>query len=329
AEILEMAGNAARDKNKRRITPRHMKLAVANDDEPNQVTRQQVTDVCRCVCAYVHTYVYVCVRVSEPVRAGSCDRCGLTCLPPACVLVSAAPEGRDHLQQGGSASHPPGAALQEEGGAGKGRGRGSAPTASAAAAQEHEGPQNGQRPPGQWSTGYCGPTCTCARPGRSDVRGGQRSQRRLHRPAGQEPPPRTEAFTDGERSQQDGRHQGGGHRQPHRRTLAVGQTSGMAAGFILHCHAPQWGWDQSEQQLERTVRNCLWASEDRPLTSVAFPPLPAARNGFPRQTAAQLVLKAICSHFVSSSSSSLKNILLCDSESISVYLQEMAKLDAN
>lgn len=54
------------------------------------------------------------------------------------------------------------------------------------------------------------------------------------------------------------------------------------------------------------------------------------RSGFPKQTAAQLVLKAISSHFVSSSSSSLKNIyfVLFDSESIGVYLQEMAKLDA-
>ena len=37
AEILELAGNAARDNKKGRITPRHIKLAVANDEELNQV----------------------------------------------------------------------------------------------------------------------------------------------------------------------------------------------------------------------------------------------------------------------------------------------------
>lgn len=54
------------------------------------------------------------------------------------------------------------------------------------------------------------------------------------------------------------------------------------------------------------------------------------RNGFPKQMAAQLILKAISNHFVSSTSSSLKNIyfVLFDSESIGIYLQEMAKLDA-
>ena len=55
------------------------------------------------------------------------------------------------------------------------------------------------------------------------------------------------------------------------------------------------------------------------------------RNGFPKQTAAQLILKAISSYFVSTMSSSIKTVyfVLFDSESIGIYVQEMAKLDAN
>ncbi|XP_049917329.1 histone H2A-beta, sperm-like [Epinephelus moara] len=37
AEILELAGNAARDKNKTRIIPRHWQLAVRNDKELNKL----------------------------------------------------------------------------------------------------------------------------------------------------------------------------------------------------------------------------------------------------------------------------------------------------
>lgn len=38
AEILELAGNAARDNKKGRVTPRHILLAIANDEELNQVS---------------------------------------------------------------------------------------------------------------------------------------------------------------------------------------------------------------------------------------------------------------------------------------------------
>merc|ERR1711997_628161 len=37
AEILELAGNAARDNKKHRISPRHIMLAVRNDEELNEV----------------------------------------------------------------------------------------------------------------------------------------------------------------------------------------------------------------------------------------------------------------------------------------------------
>ena len=37
AELLELAGNAAKDNKKLRITPRHIQLAVKNDEEFNKV----------------------------------------------------------------------------------------------------------------------------------------------------------------------------------------------------------------------------------------------------------------------------------------------------
>ncbi|XP_043742207.1 LOW QUALITY PROTEIN: core histone macro-H2A.2-like [Cervus elaphus] len=111
---------------------------------------------------------------------------------------------------------------------------------------------------------------------------------------------------------------------------AVSQSSGLAAKFVIHCHIPQWGSDKCEEQLEETIKNCLSAAEDKKLKSVAFPPFQSGRNCFPKQTAAQVTLKAISAHFMTRAASSLKNVyfLLFDSESIGIYVQEMAKLDA-
>ncbi len=42
AEVLELAGNAAKDNKKMRIIPRHIQLAVRNDDEWNQFFRNEI-----------------------------------------------------------------------------------------------------------------------------------------------------------------------------------------------------------------------------------------------------------------------------------------------
>lgn len=110
-------------------------------------------------------------------------------------------------------------------------------------------------------------------------------------------------------------------------------TSGysLPAKFIIHCNSPGWGSDKCEEMLDKTVKNCLALADEKKLKSVAFPSIGSGRNGFPKQTAAQLILKAISSYFVTTMSSSIKTVyfVLFDSESIGIYVQEMAKLDAN
>jgi len=54
AEILELAGNASRDNHKKRITPRHILLAIRNDEELNKLL-QHVNIASGGVMPYIHT----------------------------------------------------------------------------------------------------------------------------------------------------------------------------------------------------------------------------------------------------------------------------------
>lgn len=78
--------------------------------------------------------------------------------------------------------------------------------------------------------------------------------------------------------------------------VAVSQANGMAARFIIHCNVPQWGTDKCEDQLEKTVKNCLSAAEDKKLKSVAFPSLPAGRYLLPALCGSYFMLETSTHH---------------------------------
>ncbi|XP_021374533.1 core histone macro-H2A.1-like isoform X2 [Mizuhopecten yessoensis] len=102
------------------------------------------------------------------------------------------------------------------------------------------------------------------------------------------------------------------------------------AKFVVHCNGPQWSSSNPHQLLEKTVKNCLTLADEKNLKSIAFPSIGSGRAGFPKQTAAQIILKAISNYFVTVMSSSLKQVyfVLYDMESIGVYTSELAKLDS-
>ena len=69
AEILELAGNAARDNKKTRIVPRHIQLAVRNDEELNKLFGG-VTIASGGVLPNIHSVLVPKVKESKTAPAG-------------------------------------------------------------------------------------------------------------------------------------------------------------------------------------------------------------------------------------------------------------------
>ncbi|XP_055281534.1 core histone macro-H2A.2 isoform X2 [Moschus berezovskii] len=284
AEILELAGNAARDNKKARIAPRHILLAVANDEELNQLLKG-VTIASGGVLPRIHPELLAKKRGTK----GKSE-----------TILSPPPEKRGRKATSG-----------KKGGKKSKAAKPRTPKKSKPKDSDKEGTSNStsEDGPGDGFTILSSKSLVLGQKlslTQSDIShiGSMRVEGIVHP---------TTAEID---LKED--------------IAAVSQSSGLAAKFVIHCHIPQWGSDKCEEQLEETIKNCLSAAEDKKLKSVAFPPFPSGRNCFPKQTAAQVTLKAISAHFDDSSASSLKNVyfLLFDSESIGIYVQEMAKLDA-
>ncbi|XP_035310069.1 core histone macro-H2A.2 isoform X3 [Cricetulus griseus] len=304
AEILELAGNAARDNKKARIAPRHILLAVANDEELNQLLKG-VTIASGGVLPRIHPELLAKKRGTK----GKSE-----------TILSPPPEKRGRKAASGK--------------------KGGKKSKSKPKDSDKEGTSNStsEDGPGDGFTILSSKSLVLGQKlslTQSDIShiGSMRVEGIVHP---------TTAEIDLKEEIGKALEKAGGKEfletvKELRKSqgplevaeAAVSQSSGLAAKFVIHCHILQWGSDKCEEQLEETIKNCLSAAEDKKLKSVAFPPFPSGRNCFPKQTAAQVTLKAISAHFDDSSASSLKNVyfLLFDSESIGIYVQEMAKLD--
>ncbi|XP_034462372.1 core histone macro-H2A.1 isoform X2 [Hippoglossus hippoglossus] len=311
AEILELAGNAARDNKKGRVTPRHILLAIANDEELNQLLKG-VTIAAGGVLPNIHPELLAKKR-------GAKGKLETPVAPP--------PEKKPK-------------------------------TVKKSAAKKLSGKKGGRKAkPGEVSKAASADSTTEGSPGDSftvlstkslflgqklnlihsevsnlagfDVEGVINPTNAelelkddlgcaLEKKGGKE-------FTDAvqELKKKNGNLEVAG--------AVLSGGFGLPAKYVIHCNSPGWGSDKCEELLEKTVKNCLALADEKKLKSVAFPSIGSGRNGFPKQTAAQLILKAISSYFVSTMSSTIKTVyfVLFDSESIGIYVQEMAKLETS
>uniref|UniRef100_A0A8C7JJG0 MacroH2A.1 histone n=1 Tax=Oncorhynchus kisutch TaxID=8019 RepID=A0A8C7JJG0_ONCKI len=284
AEILELAGNAARDNKKGRVTPRHILLAIANDEELNQLLKG-VTIAAGGVLPNIHPELLAKKR-------GSKGKLEAVITPPPAIKKSKMSASKKSAKKAAAGKRAK--AKQKQGEVSK----------AVSADSTTEGtPTDGFTVLSTKSL-FLGQKLNLVHSEVSNLAGFD-----------------VEGVINPTNADIDLKDD-----------LAVLSSGyGLPAKFVIHCNSPGWGSEKCEELLDQTVENCLVLADEKKLKSVAFPSIGSGRNGFPKQTAAQLILKAISSYFVATMSSSIKTVyfVLFDSESIGIYVQEMAKLDSN
>ncbi|KAM6983275.1 core histone macro-H2A.1 isoform 2-T2 [Tautogolabrus adspersus] len=309
AEILELAGNAARDNKKGRVTPRHILLAIANDEELNQLLKG-VTIAAGGVLPNIHPELLAKKRGAK----GKLE-----------TPVSPAPEKKPKPIKKSTAKKMSG---RKPGGKAKKQGELSKAATADSTTEGSPGDSFtvlstkslflGQKLQVVQADISIVESDAVVHPTNSSLYTGGEVGNALEKKGGKE-------FTDAvqELKKKNGPLEVAGA------VLTGG--FGLPAKYVIHCNSPGWGSDKCEEMLDKTVKNCLALADEKKLKSVAFPSVGSGRNGFPKQTAAQLILKAISSYFVATMSSTIKTVyfVLFDSESIGIYVQEMAKLESS
>lgn len=119
-----------------------------------------------------------------------------------------------------------------------------------------------------------------------------------------------------------------GSLKPSEAVMSTGHN--LSSEHVIHVNGPEYGDGGRAQQeaLEQTIKNALSLADGAKFASIAFPSISSGQNGFPKQTAAQLILKAISNYFVSVMASTIKQVyfVLFDEESVAIYTNELAKL---
>ncbi|XP_029555381.1 core histone macro-H2A.1 isoform X4 [Salmo trutta] len=310
AEILELAGNAARDNKKGRVTPRHILLAIANDEELNQLLKG-VTIAAGGVLPNIHPELLAKKR-------GSKGKLEAVITPPPAIKKSKMSATKKSAKKAAAGKR---AKAKKQGEVSK----------AASADSTTEGTPTDAFTVLSTKSLFLGQKLQVVQadistidseavvhPTNSTLYTGGEVGGALEKKGGEE-------FVDAmlELRKKNGPLEVAG--------AVLSSGYGLPAKFVIHCNSPGWGSDKCEELLDKTVKNCLALADEKKLKSVAFPSIGSGRNGFPKQTAAQLILKAISSYFVATMSSSIKTVyfVLFDSESIGIYVQEMAKLDTN
>uniref|UniRef100_A0A914UI17 Macro domain-containing protein n=1 Tax=Plectus sambesii TaxID=2011161 RepID=A0A914UI17_9BILA len=300
AEVLEIAGNVARDFKVRRMTPRHILLAVHNDQELAQLLKD-VTMPSSGVLPFIHQNLLPKGKQTATTSAST---------SPAATSASA-------KKRPAKAAKPKPVAAKKP-----------APVAKQASVQKAKG---GSTLLNEKTLARSGVKLSVIQGDITDIACDALVN------------PTDSSFS---LSGQVGSHLakvgGPAFTQIVQKAVAAGKKidtteavitegAGFGASFVVHCNGPKWNQGNAAEaisQLQTTVQSCLNVADSKKLKSIAFPSIGSGVGKFPKQTAAETILRSLDAYFSETNKTTVKHVffVLHDKESVDVYVTELAKL---
>ncbi|KAM9499335.1 core histone macro-H2A.1-like isoform 3-T3 [Salvelinus alpinus] len=256
AEILELAGNAARDNKKGRVTPRHILLAIANDEELNQLLKG-VTIAAGGVLPNIHPELLAKKR-------GSKGKLEAVITPPPAIKKSKMSSTKKSSKKAAAGKRA------------KAKKQGEVSKAASADSTTEGTPTDGFTVLSTKSL-FLGQKLQVVQadistidseavvhPTNSTLYTGGEVGGALEKKGGEE-------FVDAmlELRKKNGPLEVAG--------AVLSSGYGLPAKFVIHCNSPGWGSDKCEELLDKTVKNCLALADEKKLKSVAFPSIGSGR----------------------------------------------------